>query len=242
MRPQAGRLSALAAVALCFFASEMATAGAADYIDLRKVALLENGNAVAGRDKAATCIACHGVNGISPVPSFPNLQGQTAEYLYWALVDFQRETQANSPMAPVVASLEEQDLRDLAAFYAAQGTTTSAGVEAPGQERGDPSLLARGEALYLRGDAPRGIPPCQGCHGVEGRGHPLAETRDDPARGFYRTFPALRGQKADYLSTKLTAYRDGEPADSTNDYIMNGVARHLDADAILALTTWLASR
>lgn len=220
----------------------MATAEVVDYIDLRGVALLEDGNAAAGRDKAATCIACHGANGISPVPSFPNLQGQTAEYLYWALVDFQRETQASSPMAPVVASLEDQDLRDLAAFYAAQDTKTPVGGDAPGQERADSRLLARGEALYLRGDASRGIPACQGCHGVEGRGHPLAEALDDPARGFYRTFPALRGQKVDYLSTKLTAYRDNEPADSTNDFIMNGVARHLDADAITALATWLATR
>lgn len=110
----------------------------------------------------------------------------------------------------------------------------------------DPAMMARGERLYLQGDAARGIPPCQGCHGADGRGHPEV-TRSAPAPrarvpARYRSYPALRGQQRDHLVVKLTEYHDGVLLDSTNDFIMNGVARNLDADSIQALATWLSTR
>jgi cytochrome c553 len=105
--------------------------------------------------------------------------------------------------------------------------------------------MPRGEQLYLHGDAQRGIPACQGCHGADGRGHPLV-TRSalSPARvpTFYRTYPALRGQQGNYLAAKLTEYQEGKLGDSTNDFIMTGVARNLDQESIQALAAWLSAQ
>src|SRR5690606_11425565 len=126
-----------------------------------------------------------------------------------------------SPMTPLVANLSDQDLRDLAAFYARPATPAT----------GQPGLVSStgagpldaGERLYRSGDPGRGIPPCQGCHGIDGSGHPLADAPG--AAGRYRTYPALQGQWADFLVMNLTAYRDGSLADSTNDFVMTGAAR-----------------
>ncbi len=75
-------------------------------------------------------------------------------------------------------------------------------------------MFARGERLYLEGDAALGIPPCQSCHGVEGRGHPssaAAWVRN--ALRLIRTYPALRAQQEAYVVAKLREYRDGMLAD-----------------------------
>lgn len=200
---------------------------ATHYLDLRRVEPIRNGDVAAGQEKAAACIACHGGNGISPVSIFPNLRGQTVDYLYWAMVDFKRGARASSPMTPVVAPLNDQDLRDLAAFYATRpGSVEAAPMVAAGAEQ-----LASGEQLYLHGKPAQGVPPCQGCHGADGSGN----TR-------HLTYPALRGQKADYLVAKLGEYREKKLADSTTDFIMTGVAAHLDDNAIRDLAAWLSAQ
>lgn len=204
-----------------------AAVAAPDYLDLRKVQPITTGMAATGHEKATTCIACHGANGISAVPLFPNLRGQTVDYLYWALVDYQRPSHATTVMAPLVASLGDQDLRDLAAYYASSTEPVGPPTAAPG----DPDELAAGEQLYLHGKPSRGIPPCQGCHGPDGRGNTTNST-----------YPALRGQKADYLVAKLAAYHAKTLADSTNDFIMTGVATHLDEGSMHELAAWLSTR
>ncbi len=205
---------------------------AADYLDLRRVEPIRNGDVAAGQEKAAACIACHGGNGISPVSIFPNLRGQTVDYLYWALVDFKRSSRASSPMTPVVAPLSDQDLRDLAAFYAMRpGSAEAAPMVATPMGTADTAQLASGEQLYLHGKPAQGVPPCQGCHGADGSGN----TR-------HLTYPALRGQKADYLVAKLGEYREKKLADSTTDFIMTGVAAHLDDNAIRDLAAWLSAQ
>ncbi|HET7924611.1 MAG TPA: hypothetical protein VFL30_06915, partial [Rhodanobacteraceae bacterium] len=67
-----------------------AQAESADFVDLRRIEPLA-GDANAGKTKAAVCSACHGASGVAPTSMFPNLAGQRAEYLYWQLVEFQRE-------------------------------------------------------------------------------------------------------------------------------------------------------
>jgi len=77
--------------------SALVFAGSPGYLDLRRIEPLR-GDAGAGKAKAVVCGACHGATGISPVPAFPNLAGQRAEYLYWQLVEFKREVRPESPM------------------------------------------------------------------------------------------------------------------------------------------------
>ena len=103
------------------FASAGAAFAAPDYIDSRRIEPVRDGDVAAGTQKATVCLGCHGENGISPASIFPNLRGQTIEYLYWMLVDFKRGTRPMSTMTPLVAPLSDQDLRDLAAFYAQAG-------------------------------------------------------------------------------------------------------------------------
>ena len=72
----------------------------------------------AGKAKSASCAACHGGAGISPTPIWPNLAGQKEQYLLQQLKAFKDGTRQNAQMAPMVANLSDQDMADLAAYYA----------------------------------------------------------------------------------------------------------------------------
>jgi len=211
--------------AVTLFASASALASD-DFVDLRRIDALK-GDANAGKAKATVCSACHGAAGISPAAAFPNLAGQHAEYLYWQLAEFRREARPESPMTSQVANLDDATLRDLAAWFASQ---------APAPAPANASASSRGAAIYREGDPARGTPPCQGCHGADGTGHPWAT--DDAS---YRTYPALRGQHADYVVQRLKDFRDGKHVTSSSDRIMTPVAQTLDDDAIKAVAAWLES-
>ena len=167
--------------------------------------------------------------GISPAAPFPNLAGQHAEYLYWQLVEFKREARPESPMTAQVANLDDATMRDLAAWFA---SLPPAPVTAPATG----AASSRGAALYRDGDPSRGTPPCQGCHGADGRGNPAA--LDDAS---YRTYPALRGQHADYVVQRLKDFRDGKHLSSSSDRVMTPVARTLDDETIAAVAAWIQS-
>lgn len=81
---------------------------------------LAKGNPDAGKAKSTPCQACHGPAGISTSPEFPNLAGQHADYLYTALRHYKLGKRKNAIMAGQVANLSDTDMRDLAAYYAAQ--------------------------------------------------------------------------------------------------------------------------
>ncbi len=71
-----------------------------------------------GKEKSAVCAACHGPEGISPIPIYPNLAGQKEQYLMSAITAYKNGSRTNAMMAPIVASLSEEDIQNLAAFYA----------------------------------------------------------------------------------------------------------------------------
>ena len=81
-------------------------------------ALAQEGDVDAGRYKAALCAACHGPNGISSNPLWPNLAGQHEAYLAKQIREFRDGVREDISMQPFVAQLTEQDIADLAAFYA----------------------------------------------------------------------------------------------------------------------------
>jgi cytochrome c553 len=82
--------------------------------------LRAEGEPEAGREKAQTCEACHGLDGKSVEPTYPNLAGQHQSYLIKALADYRSGARANAIMAGFAASLSNQDIEDLAAWYASQ--------------------------------------------------------------------------------------------------------------------------
>lgn len=215
------------ACALWLF-SAVSLAAELDVLDWR-VAPTVNGDVAAGREKAQVCNNCHGADGKGPIPNFPSVAGLPEGYLYLKLVEFKNSQRADSIMTPLVANNTIEDLADIAAFYAslpldAPSPLTPAPV--------DDDVLERGRALYLSGDPAKGIPPCQGCHGVQGKGPTNAQP-------FQEVWPPLYGQQAIYVSFRLENFHRGDPIDTTADKIMQGVARNMSPDDIAALSAWI---
>jgi cytochrome c553 len=211
----------------------LANPGASEsrYIDLRRIEPI-HGDVAAGARKATVCHACHGV-GAPVAPTFPRLAGQRPDYLYHRLVSFKTAGPkdpyySQSPMRSQVTNLTDADMRDLAVYFAAQTPTAGNVVPAPAATAGE------GEALYLAGDPARGIPPCQGCHGADARGTSIATAQ-------YAAYPSLRGQYSMYVVARLTNFHKNLPHDTTNDFIMGGVAATLDDESIRAIAAWLSS-
>jgi len=82
--------------------------------------LQAKGNASSGQEKSKVCEACHGATGKSPDPTYPNLAGQHASYLAQALGDYRSGARTNRVMAGPASNLSNQDIVDLAAWYASQ--------------------------------------------------------------------------------------------------------------------------
>jgi cytochrome c553 len=117
-------------------------------------------------------------------------------------------------------------MRDLAAYFSSQTPPATAATAAPPP--------GKGEALFLTGDPARGTPPCQGCHGADAAGPSIGTDQ-------YAAYPSLRGQYAPYLIARLTNFHKNLPHDTTNDFIMDGVAQSLDDESIQAIAAWLSS-
>lgn len=176
------------------------------------------GDAKAGEAKAAVCAACHGAKGNSAVPAWPKLAGQGAVYTYTQLKQFKSGARNNAIMAGQVAALSDQDMQDLAAYFAAQDAT-------PGVASKD--AVAIGEKLYRAGAADRGLPACSSCHGPAGAGNPAAG------------YPHVGGQHAEYNAAQLNAYRKGERKAGTNGQMMAEIAAKLTDEEIAALASYL---
>lgn len=71
-----------------------------------------------GRQKAAVCVACHGADGIAVIAEYPNLAGQKVKYLQLAIKAYRDGERRHAVMSPMAAGLSEQDIADIAAFYA----------------------------------------------------------------------------------------------------------------------------
>ena len=202
------------------------------YADFREVTPV-HGDPAAGEKKATVCFACHGPNGAAPIaPTFPRLAGQREGYLYHRLLSFKHAGPKDpyysvSAMTPNVASLSDTDMRDLAAFFAAQTPTATPGAA-------EAAAPGNGEALFRGGNPARGVPPCQGCHGADAGGPSIST-------GMYALWPSLRGQSGMYLAARLTSFHKHEPNDTTSDFIMGGVAQTLDDESIQAIAAWLSS-
>jgi cytochrome c553 len=81
------------------------------------------GDAAAGKAKGMPCFACHGENGVSLLPNYPNLAGQKEQYIVKQLTDFKSGARANPIMAGMVAALSDTDIQDLAAYFSGLGST-----------------------------------------------------------------------------------------------------------------------
>ena len=184
------------------------------------------GDAEAGKNKAAVCGACHGADGNSAIPNFPKLAGQGTAYTVKQLQDIKSGARSVPEMAGIVPGLSEQDMEDLAAYFAAQTPTKGAA---------DPALVERGQTLFRAGNAENGVTACAGCHGATGKGMPEAG------------FPALAGQHTAYLEAQLKAFRaagredhEGKRRDNDGESkMMRATAARLSDDDIKALASYI---
>ena len=118
-------------------------------------------------------------------------------------------TRKRPPWSPWSRTLSDQDLEDIAAYFATQASTV---------EAADPDIAEAGRRLYQAGDAARNIPSCMSCHGPGGRGNRLA------------AFPQLGGQFAEYSAKQLRAYRDGTRTTDPAGMMRDIASRLTDAD------------
>ena len=81
------------------------------------------GSVERGQEKSATCVACHGAEGIATAPQWPNLAGQYTDYLEHALQAYRSGNRQNAIMQGFAAQLSDQDIEDLAAYFSAQEVT-----------------------------------------------------------------------------------------------------------------------
>src|ERR1044071_2931530 len=113
----------------------------------------------------ATCAACHGPGGNSSNPEWPKLAGQSAKYIYTQLVAFKSATRKQPIMMGQATLLSDQEMRDVAAFFAQQ-------KQQPGVA--SPASVQVAEKIFRAGDAKRELPACMSCHGPKGLGNPAA--------------------------------------------------------------------
>ncbi len=182
---------------------------------------LAAGNALLGKDKSMMCAGCHGVDGNSLAPTFPKLAGQGEAYLLKQLRDFKSGARPSPMMAPFVAALTEQDMADIAAYYASNPLT-------PTPSTVSESVLTVGKMIYKAGNKETGLPACMACHGPNGEGVPAA------------TWPALSNQHASYVEAQLTAYADGSRNNDPNK-MMQDIAARLSKDELKAVSAYIAS-
>lgn len=164
------------------------------------------------------CGACHGADGNSTSPTYPNLAGQHPEYLNKQLNEFKSGARRNAIMAPNVTNLSDDDMLNLAAFFSAQ--------QPKSRQAKDPELVAQGEKLYKGGNAGSGVPACASCHGPAGSGIPVQ-------------FPRLAGQHAKYVLSQLKNFRS---ADRANDggKMMQVIARKLTDAEMKAVAEYVS--
>ncbi|MCL1038763.1 cytochrome c4 [Shewanella submarina] len=183
------------------------------------------GDAEAGKTKSALCAACHGVDGNSMIDMYPKIAGQHAAYTEKQLHDFKDAMAsggAKGRMDPImggmVAALTDQDMADLAAYYATQTQSEAPAADVP----------ELGEKLYKGGDMSRGITACIACHGPSGLGMELAG------------FPMVSGQHVNYIKIQLNKFRDGTRNNDLNG-MMSDVSKKLSDADIEALAVYIST-
>ena len=176
------------------------------------------GNAEVGQTKSVACAACHGPDGNSPAnPIWPKLAGQHPKYIEKQLKDFKSGDRTDPTMIGMVAPLNEQDMADLAAFFASQ--TKKGGAAAADKAE-------TGGKIFRAGNPGTGVAACMACHGPAGSGNPQAN------------FPALAGQHAAYTEKALKEFRAGSRANDLNS-MMQGVAARMTDDEIAAVAQYI---
>lgn len=200
------------------------------------------GDAKAGQAKAAVCGACHGADGNSAAPNFPKLAGQGERYLLKQINDIKAwDTETNQAkkatagravleMTGLLTALSDQDIADIAAYFASQNTQLSGSKKMEVQVNSGLKVdaLELGAKTYRAGNIANGLPACTGCHAPDGKGNAAAG------------FPRLSGQHPDYIEKQLTNFRLGNRVNDGDTAPMRAIADKLSDAEIKALANFIA--
>jgi cytochrome c553 len=181
------------------------------------------GDAKAGEAKNAMCIGCHGISGYQAtfpqVYKVPMISGQGAPYIVSALNAYKKGDRKHPTMRGISASLSDQDMADLAAYYSGHGVVADAVLPAT------PAKMPSAEVQALLSKA-----NCASCHGAN-FSKPI-----DPS------YPKLAGQHADYLFVALKAYKaENNPLVGRGNAIMGGMVKLYTNDELKLLANYLSS-
>lgn len=202
------RFSATAALAIALISTSPARA-----------ASLVDGSIGAGKAKSITCSACHGQEGNSVNPLWPNLAGQVAPYIVTQLKAFKDGDRVNPLMSSQAMLLSDEDMRNLAVYYESLPAAAAAVA--------NPKTVAKAEAIYRGGKESAEVPACLACHGPTGRGNAAAG------------YPALNGQHASYTAKTLRDYASRERESGGKTLVMQQIAGRLTEDEIVALASYV---
>jgi cytochrome c553 len=161
------------------------------------------------------CAACHGTDGNSVAAANPKLAGQVPEYVTKQLHNFKPKADGkpadrpNPIMMGFASQLDDQQMRDIAAYLATQKLKPEAA------KRDD--TIELGRKIYRGGIPAKQVAACAGCHGATGAGMPSQ-------------YPALAGQYAEYIEAQLKAFRAGERANDPNRMMRASAAKLTDAE------------
>jgi cytochrome c553 len=165
----------------------------------------------AGRRKAEPCAACHGPAGNAAIPGMPSLAGQPSMYTHWQLIKYRDGRRKDPQMSPIAEKLTDEDMADLAAYYAAErARPRHAGV--------DPAKIADGKRIAE-------FYHCSSCHRPQFTGH--------------EQVPRLAGQDLAYLVKLIAGFKRKTASDL--DGTMTMAAQPLREEDIEALAHYIAS-
>jgi cytochrome c553 len=203
-------VAALCACLLMLGIGHAADANTDDMTDAQKTTL---------QKAIETCSACHGLNGRSVAPTFPNLAAQTAPYIELQLHAFKDQTRADPDaqayMWGMASQLNDASISGLAAYFSKQS--------AAGGRSGNAILIALGKQIFMEGVPGRQIPACASCHGAQAQGN--------------GPFPRLAGQHAPYLLKQLLVIQSV----LRTAPVMHGVIKDLTRDQMQAVVAYLES-
>jgi cytochrome c553 len=180
-------------------------------VSLLAAPIVNAANVDAGKAKAEICAGCHGDNGISQTENIPSLAGQLDQYIQWQLVYFRSGSRKNEQMQPVVEQINNDDIRNLGAYFAS--LTPPQGVKDD-----DPDLSAKGKQAAMGRR-------CASCH-------------TDSFAGT-KAVARIAGQREEYLVKALHDYKSGARSGG-GQAAMADVAYPLSEEEITALAHYLA--
>ncbi|MFP4131657.1 MAG: c-type cytochrome [Thiohalospira sp.] len=177
-----------------------------------------DGDPEAGKEKSSKCVACHQEDGNSQSDEYPKIAGQHADYLFKQLKEFkEKKTRSSDQMTGMVADLDEQDMKDLAAYYSSQEVKIG---------EADEKLVDQGRQIYRAGAEADGIPACMACHGPSGKGNPAAN------------FPRLGGQHTAYTVTQLQDFKAGDRSNDAGQ-MMRNIADKMSEEQMEAVGSYI---